>query len=153
MDHNIIENILSFLSPQEVVKCETVCKEWKEIARRKSLWRIILKNWQEYEKSRENEYIYDAFELINDKEYYTYDDEYEDIERFVTLALSHPTVVNDENAGVHIAVRKGNFMAYKVCADMIDDAYPIDKFGRNPIEVACVYNQYNMAEYLWELPT
>ena len=151
MDCNIIENILSFLSPQEVVKCETVCKEWKEIARRKSLWKSLLKDWQLHVDSLGEPYFYDAFALIN--EYNTDDDECKEIERFLTLALSHLKVNNDEKSSVHIAAQKGNVMAYQICRDMIDDALPLDKFNRNPIEVAALYGQYDMAEYLWEIST
>ena len=95
MNHHIIENILSFLPPQEVVKCETVCKEWKEIARRHSLWKSLLKETRrQLHVYYLEEHVTHVFELMKK--------DYTDavgcklnplnpskIERFLTLALSH----------------------------------------------------------------
>ena len=146
MDSNIIEIIFSFMSPQEVVRCETVCKEWKKIARRKSLWKVLLKNWQ----SQDDYMKCNGFNVINiihsihGIENY---EEHDEIERFVTLAMTNPGVINFDKAGVNIAAKQGNLLAYMICSEFEDYSF-IDKFGRTPLDIAVAYDKWELAEYI-----
>lgn len=146
MDSNIIETIFSFMSPQEVVKCETVCKEWKDIARRKSLWCTLLKNWQsqdDYMKCNE----FDVFEIMENIQGIENYEEYDEIERFITLAMTNTGVINFDKAGVNIAAKEGNLLAFMICSEFEDHSFP-DRFGKTPLDAAMLYDKWELAEYI-----
>lgn len=146
MDSHIIETIFSFMSPQDVVRCETVCKEWKNIARRKSLWKFLLRNWQsqdDYMKCNR----FDVFEIMHSMQGIQNYEEYNEIERFITLAMTNPKVINFDKAGVNIAAKEGNLLAYMICSEFEDYSFR-DKFGKTPLDTAIVYEQWDLAEYI-----
>lgn len=149
MDQYIIEKILSFLPPTEVVKCESVCKEWKDIARKKSVWKSQLKKWQSNE-----EYMlcnnFDIFKIIENTDVYPEDEESRNIERFLTLVLTRPKVISNDTFGVHISAEKGNLLAYIICSQF-EDRISTDEFGRTPMECAEEYGQYDIAEYIFDI--
>lgn len=146
MDTNIIETIFSFLPPREVVLCETVCKEWKGIARRKSLWKLLLKKWQS-----KDEYMkcngFDVFDIIHSIHGIENYEEYDEIERFITLAMTNPGVINFDKAGVNISAKEGNLLAYMICTEFEDYSFR-DKFGRTPLDIAVKYEEWELAEYI-----
>lgn len=146
MDTNIIETIFSFMSPQEVVKCETVCKEWKDIARRKSLWKLLLEKWQS-----QDEYMkcngFDVFYIIHSIHGIENYDEYNEIFRFITLVMTNPRVMNFEKAGVNIAAKEGNQLGYMICSVFEDYSFR-DNFGKTPLDTAVAYGEWELAEYI-----
>ena len=146
MDSNIIETIFSFLPPQEVVRCETVCKEWKDIARRKSLWKVLLKNWQQ-----QDEYMkcnrFDVFEIIHSIHGIENYEEYNEIERFITLSMNSQGVLSFDKAGVNIAAKEGNLLAYMICSEFEDHSFR-DNFGRTPLDTAIAYEEWDIVEYI-----
>ena len=154
MDQYILENILSFLPPTEVVKCESVCKEWKDIARKKSVWKSQLNKWQsndEYMECNNFDIFHIIENTINDvySKSFPEDEESRNIERFLTLVLTRPKVLSNDTFGVHISAEKGNLLAYIICSQF-EDRISTDEFGRTPMECAEEYGQYDIAEYIFD---
>lgn len=134
------------MSPQEVVRCETVCKDWKDIARRKSLWKVLLKNWQQQDEYMKcNGFnVFEIMERVYGIENY---EEYNEIERFITLAMTNQEVMNYDKAGVNMAAKEGNLLAFMICSEFEDCFFP-DKFGRTPHDIAIEYDEWELAEYI-----
>lgn len=133
MNGDILEHVFSFMEPGDIVKCEMVCKSWREVAIRPSLWKKVLTAIQPEEYKGE----IDLSETDADH-------------RLLALAITHPMVVAEIKNHIHVAAFRGDREAFEILRIYGDCSYDErDLYGRVPIQYASMGGHYTLAEDLF----